>query len=298
MNTTRRLRTARGFTLIELLVVIAIIALLAAILFPVFAKAREKARQTACLSNMNQIAKALEMYKGDYDGFYVPSYVGLPPTFNTQRAWPSLIYSYVQSQDVFICPSAPDTGQGVDPQFFTGATQKYTGITKDVNCSFPSPPNNYIGDSSTNDTWSDGTPTGIVHSLSYAVNLIPDVKNNWKDTTWGNNGTPAQATNLHKSGFADTSTYTGLNEAKLEDPAGTIHIVEAMVSYSTTGSCYPPSSMRGIINWQRTDHNSTAQANKVAYRHSGGFNAIFGDGHVKWRPYGTTKESEWTIQQD
>lgn len=62
--------TYRGFTLIELLVVIAIIAILAAILFPVFAQAREAARKTACLSNMNQIGKGLLMYVQDYDEQY------------------------------------------------------------------------------------------------------------------------------------------------------------------------------------------------------------------------------------
>jgi len=60
----------KGFTLIELLVVIAIIAILAAILFPVFAKAREKARTTACLNNMKQLALAVHMYMGDWDGFF------------------------------------------------------------------------------------------------------------------------------------------------------------------------------------------------------------------------------------
>ena len=59
---------AEGFTLIELLVVIAIIAILAAILFPVFAQAREKARQTACLSNMRQLSTAAKMYMEDFDG--------------------------------------------------------------------------------------------------------------------------------------------------------------------------------------------------------------------------------------
>src|SRR5476651_819462 len=60
-------RSRHGFTLIELLVVIAIIAILAAILFPVFARAREQARRTSCLSNMKQIGLALFMYAQDYD---------------------------------------------------------------------------------------------------------------------------------------------------------------------------------------------------------------------------------------
>jgi len=60
-------RSRNGFTLIELLVVIAIIAILAAILFPVFARAREKARQTSCLSNLKQLSLAILMYAEDYD---------------------------------------------------------------------------------------------------------------------------------------------------------------------------------------------------------------------------------------
>src|SRR5205807_4622369 len=66
------MRTRRGFTLIELLVVIAIIAVLAAILFPVFAVAREKARQAGCLSNLRQIGQALHLYVQDYDE-YLPN---------------------------------------------------------------------------------------------------------------------------------------------------------------------------------------------------------------------------------
>src|SRR5215213_692210 len=62
-----------GFTLIELLVVIAIIAILAAILFPVFAQARDKARQTTCTSNLRQIGNVLLMYTMDYDGWYPPA---------------------------------------------------------------------------------------------------------------------------------------------------------------------------------------------------------------------------------
>ena len=82
MRTTRATRS--GFTLIELLVVIAIIAILAAILFPVFAQAREKARQATCVSNMKQMGSAFAMYVQDYDGtFPLVAYwagtVGKPP---------------------------------------------------------------------------------------------------------------------------------------------------------------------------------------------------------------------------
>ncbi len=102
----------RGFTLIELLVVIAIIAILAAILFPVFARAREKARQTSCLSNLKQMALAAMMYAGDYDdkftfyATYAPAGTPRPVTGGTGTLrWWDTLYPYVKNGQIFRCPS-------------------------------------------------------------------------------------------------------------------------------------------------------------------------------------------------
>jgi len=98
----------RGFTLIELLVVIAIIAILAAILFPVFARARAKARQTSCASNLKQIALAFLMYTNDYDSKFVSCYDdGIP---GRRIIWSEKLVPYVKNNQLFLCPSV----SGVD----------------------------------------------------------------------------------------------------------------------------------------------------------------------------------------
>jgi prepilin-type N-terminal cleavage/methylation domain-containing protein/prepilin-type processing-associated H-X9-DG protein len=94
-----------GFTLIELLVVIAIIAILAAILFPVFAQAREKARASSCLSNQKQIGLAFSMYAQDYDETYPYPYFQ-----DTDQWWEHMVNGYIKATDkggILTCPSAP-----------------------------------------------------------------------------------------------------------------------------------------------------------------------------------------------
>jgi prepilin-type N-terminal cleavage/methylation domain-containing protein/prepilin-type processing-associated H-X9-DG protein len=100
----------RGFTLIELLVVIAIIAILAAILFPVFAQARESARTTSCLSNMKQIGLALRMYNQDYDEKFPNIRLYGGPTSATAccnlcQTWKNVVQPYIKNKGVFGCPS-------------------------------------------------------------------------------------------------------------------------------------------------------------------------------------------------
>jgi prepilin-type N-terminal cleavage/methylation domain-containing protein/prepilin-type processing-associated H-X9-DG protein len=98
-------RARRGFTLIELLVVIAIIAILAAILFPVFARAREKARQTSCLSNVKQIALSADMYTTDYDECYPMSlYLGGMQVITFYHE----IMPYMKNNQILQCPSEAD----------------------------------------------------------------------------------------------------------------------------------------------------------------------------------------------
>ncbi len=107
----------KGFTLIELLVVIAIIAILASILFPVFARARENARRSSCQSNLKQLGLAFEQYKQDYDGRFPWAEIGSVPGKGTpdlpfhpgvidRVGWDHSIYPYVKSVQIFMCPSA------------------------------------------------------------------------------------------------------------------------------------------------------------------------------------------------
>ncbi len=107
------MRKSSGFTLIELLVVIAIIAILAAILFPVFARAREKARQTSCLSNLKQIGLGILMYSQDYDEMWLAHYRGPASSAvdypgggtSTGLMWYWAVYPYVNNVQIFSCPS-------------------------------------------------------------------------------------------------------------------------------------------------------------------------------------------------
>ena len=136
----------KGFTLIELLVVVAIISILAAILFPVFARARENARRASCLSNLKQIGLGIMMYTQDYDEKYPFSYPseaaertkqtdhsmpGYKFTTNLGSdghwiTWMDRIYPYVKSTQLFVCPSAPST---VYPSYGYNRVSVYEGIS-------------------------------------------------------------------------------------------------------------------------------------------------------------------------
>ena len=122
-------RKRTGFTLIELLVVIAIIAILAAILFPVFARAREKARQTSCLNNIKQIALGTMMYAQDYDEVLPQSGYWYPTHGDTMMYWYSALEPYLKNEQILICPSSGDNTPGSWNYGFVVQITGYAGGT-------------------------------------------------------------------------------------------------------------------------------------------------------------------------
>ena len=122
-----------GFTLIELLVVIAIIAILAAILFPVFAQTRERARQASCLSNQRQIGAAIGMYTQDYDEYILPA--AMYPTIaqggdkNDTTLWTIMAQPYVKNEQIFLCASGSDGKFARSWASRKAQTLGYNGVT-------------------------------------------------------------------------------------------------------------------------------------------------------------------------
>ncbi len=273
----RRSRTA--FTLIELLVVIAIISILAAILFPVFGRARENARRSSCQSNLKQIGLGLEQYKQDYDG-YTPgsSFYG--------RSWPSMVYAYVKSDQVFACPSGESDKVKRDI-LGPASTRTYCGLTTD-------------GDGSSN-----ASLKIVKGPISYGLNAIQSGPLG-PSYGWSTDGFTEAAgstgPNGPKSGFIDPNVTAtiGVFEPAIEDPSGTIRIFDSWGGYAGAAAipCNVGGYLRAIGAEIRTDRYQTDAPSKVASRHFDGFNALYGDGHVKFRKWGSTTANEWSIQSD
>jgi prepilin-type N-terminal cleavage/methylation domain-containing protein/prepilin-type processing-associated H-X9-DG protein len=139
-------RNRAGFTLIELLVVIAIIAILASILFPVFAKARGKARQTACLSNVKQLSLAIMSYATDYDSCtpcWISDDESVGPSLG-HATWDVNIMPYVKNTQIFVCPDNPfnhETTKPKDGVSQSGPKRGYALARYAANIDQDAPPN-------------------------------------------------------------------------------------------------------------------------------------------------------------
>ena len=247
-------KTCSGFTLIELLVVIAIIAILAAILFPVFAQAREKARSISCLSNTKQMGTAVMMYTQDYDeilpavGWYgvcvaTGQDAGNPANASDQSwgglaAWPIASAPYIKNWQIFACPSDPDKG----------GWGKLGSVCYEQQLLSVKMPNSYSGMAPVPNAMAKSFP------LSYAANY-------WLDHYYVDGGSP-----LHMFGLSELNSPSNL------------FFATDVGSYVSAGNSF--------AGWYIIPgYGNSADPNQrwpKGRRHFSGRNWIFADDHAKY----------------
>lgn len=246
---------SRAFTLIELLVVIAIIAILAAILFPVFAQAKEAAKKSACLSNTKQLGLAMMQYVTDNDGYYPAGWQGSraewwqsKPAAGESYKWMDMLLPYIKNTDIFTCPSSG-----------YGQSGKYIPAEK----------------------LSVAAPNGSENAESrrwgtYSLNT----------TYWANaepNGRDAGS-----SPVSDAGQNKWVSESSLAESAGTILALDGNGSYQVAwadigGQPVPTTNRTPILLGVATDRfrDGHPAEGAVVFRHAGNANIIWCDGHAK-----------------
>jgi len=252
------MQTRRAFTLIELLVVIAIIAILAAILFPVFAAAKGAAKQSMCLSNTKQVGIALHLYATDYDDRMPGLLAAIPPINGGSFSWPYIPYDrqiapYVKNDQIYACPNDPNRGKNPAPgvPFWDGSYAQKK----------------------------------IIRSYGY-VGTIFTVQAGGRDINTG------MSTSLY-----DVQKSVGRSTTQMDDPADTIALVENWLidspdsfvggpygsafiecdTYELPGRKVPPQTP--------SDQLPTGCASYMPYKpgtgHNNNGNYVYADGHAK-----------------
>ena len=297
------MRRRSGFTLIELLVVIAIIGILAAMVFPVFARARESARKAVCLSNVKNIALALQMYFSDYNDTTPPGEhdanaiayfsevgakpVGGPCTYqqevNPYLRWPLILDEYTKNRDVWRCPSSKiDQGPGVIvPGYYPGGWLGWEQANEDqwynsgsgkttpwnIGCIPTWPPG-----------WGGDVTDTFVQQLAGASSTRAFVWSIWPNLHY----------DLKLASIDDTVNYVALADG----PIGNF-ITPATLAYpdlcalgcagpqcwEPDPSCPQPSAVGCAATWEM---RGDPELRKPGARHLGGSNIGFMDGHAAW----------------
>jgi prepilin-type processing-associated H-X9-DG protein/prepilin-type N-terminal cleavage/methylation domain-containing protein len=260
-------RCLTGFTLIELLVVICIIAVVAAIIFPVFAQARGAARKASCLSNLHQIGLGALMYVDDYDGTFLSPAMrrpgNPPPTLHSNlfmgrrwMSWPELLLDYHgKSLDIYTCPDRRDYPYLGYVMNANSAADQFPGA--------PTPPGNAI-DLSTG----PGQYTASHASMVAAANTIwfydsdPDVLHIRRLVPW----------------------------TELEDQVR--EIGPAAQAPTLDGSRLIAQILRDAGN--RAENSAVITQ---PWRHNGGMNIVWCDGHAKYKKPSQIPEESWNLEQ-
>ena len=248
-------RKSEAFTLIELLVVIAIIAILAAILFPVFASARDKARQASCLSNTKQIGTGLMLYVQDYDEVLPQGAIGglaSPPPIPNR--WNKLIYPYIKNVNVYSCPSVR-----VESSF---AAQPFVPVIDSTG--YPNSCGGY------------GANYNIMVNSPITSNPPPSSKSLSEIKDAAGTFVICDASQLK---WADLQA----NPALLSDPEKWANLEYIATDWAVV----PPTSFTGSGSTAGSTWYANAPANdnftkRPVPRHAGGLNVIYCDGHAKW----------------
>ena len=260
----------RGFTLIELLVVIAIIAILAAILFPVFAQARESARMSSCLSNMKQLGLALRMYAQDYDETYsnVRLTDGPGGRLDTGIVWMNVVQPYIKNKGIFGCPANP---------------------YKD------SPPGNKVTmvDNGNAEGWFV-EPDGRM-PVSYGMNTTVT---NWLPANWTN-----------ESSWTDLSPMKDAKLVRPAETIAIAEIAWQTADVHVGWAGKDAVGGAGVGGGCDGGDNNAAEQRKGLYKHRGAYphgsggnapgNFIYWDGHAKTRPWKATvlplQNNQWSL---
>jgi len=270
-------KSKQAFTLIELLVVIAIIAILAAILFPVFAQAKDAAKKTVCLTQAKQTGLAEMIYANDYDNMMVPASYGeynpnwYAPWFGQGVGllyWNQIIQPYIKSWDMLVCPSH-------DYQNF-GYAAYINGQWADGGNPTSSP----AGELRVSWAWND------IETWQYAAQVDPTFNATGK--TGYTNGDDPYA-------YWDGDP---VSESTVQYPASAIWIAEGdwtdLSGHDQNTDYGWQLYTNGNVN--ETISGLTVPGYYVRARHAGGFNTVYGDNHAKFHKWNSTRPGDWSIQ--
>ena len=261
MEQRNRQNSDKAFTLIELLVVIAIIAILAAILFPVFAIAREKARQTSCTSNLKQLGLGVLQYVQDYDEYYPAG------QFATQYGpgcgWVGQIYPYVKSNALFTCPS--DTTNVVETyhssvlSYLINQDTLIPQTTNSYGVTMAQPQSTFLAPTVTVELFEGG---------GFGMHLPPQPE--------GSSSSEQSSTSGLGFNVQPASVTAGMNSAAYWVNYATDCHAPSAYGMACPGWTYYYGSLYPAVN------PATQKPTFASTRHTGGANYLMADGHVKY----------------